>query len=164
MAICMNYSHHNLRGGVALGNWASKAAQSKDASFCLRVECRSHVGLCLCVFLGVSMSLKRSTRPKRRRPPRWPKEHFSTSHCHPSFVGSTQVDLVSRFTLAGLREHEVETHNYSAELLGVHLTRHATPRVAHRQMLGSDHRSLRLPRTSTTCCFRDLPRRLLFHP
>ena len=37
------------------------------------------------------------------------------------FVGSTQVDLVSRFDAAGLRVHEVETHKHSAELHGSHL-------------------------------------------
>ena len=38
-----------------------------------------------------------------------------------SFVGSAQVELVSRFSSAGLCVHEVEAHKSSAELLGVHL-------------------------------------------
>ena len=37
------------------------------------------------------------------------------------FVGSTQVKLLTRFNAAGLRVHEVETHQYSTELLWVHL-------------------------------------------
>ena len=88
----------------------------------------------------------------------------------PGFVGSAQVELVSRFNTAGLRVHEVKMHKSSAELLGVHLTwsntkptspirgtgrcgldsRHCHAEFYAPVMLGGDHRTLHVPRSCTT--------------
>ena len=93
----------------------------------------------------------------------------------PGFVGSVQIEHVSRFNTAGLRVHEVESRVSSADVVGANLDlEHHHTQITNSQCwkMRLDSMFRRKPRTGKCleviighCTFLgDLPRCLLFHP